>query len=188
MPSLSSTTTNYTSSHHQNHHPFRLPTNQQPSQQQQNPHKAQPLSQPQLYNNNNNPPSPFLQQQQLQQQYYFNNSNNNRQHNMSNTNTFASTPTRKNTPHNQSSWSSYHPNINHDDNHQTAAASSVYTHHSVVNDFYHCLRSQVEFYFSDANLSRDTFLLSLLHSRDHPGRIPVATIASFPKVRVRCGG
>jgi len=217
MRSSTTTTTTAAYSSQQNHHPFRFSTNQQQPQQeqQQYPHKAQPPSQPQLYNNNNNSNSnnntphpisqheqyPFLllhhhhhssQSQQQQQQYYFNNNNNNnnRQHNMSHTTTFDSIATPNNAPQNQSSWSIYHTNINHDNNnnynHQTAAAaaaSSAYTHHSVVNDFYHCLRSQVEFYFSDANLSRDTFLLSLLHSRDHPGRVPVATIASFPKVR-----
>lgn len=45
------------------------------------------------------------------------------------------------------------------------------------------LRHQIEFYFSASNLSRDDFLRSLLNSRDHPGAVPVATIASFPRVR-----
>lgn len=45
------------------------------------------------------------------------------------------------------------------------------------------LRAQVEFYFSEENLSRDVFLQTLLNSRDHPGAVPVATIASFPRIR-----
>jgi La domain len=45
------------------------------------------------------------------------------------------------------------------------------------------LRRQVEFYFSDDNLRRDGYLQALLHSRDHYGLVPLATIASFGRVR-----
>jgi La domain len=45
------------------------------------------------------------------------------------------------------------------------------------------LRRQVEFYFSDDNLARDGYLLALLHSRDHYGLVPLATIASFGRIR-----
>jgi hypothetical protein len=45
------------------------------------------------------------------------------------------------------------------------------------------LRQQVEFYFSEENLAQDSYLLSFLNSNDHPGVVPAATIASFPKVR-----
>lgn len=45
------------------------------------------------------------------------------------------------------------------------------------------LKQQVEFYFSEANLSKDIFLQSQLNCSDHPGLVPVATIASFPRIR-----
>jgi La domain len=45
------------------------------------------------------------------------------------------------------------------------------------------LRRQVEFYFSDDNLRRDGYLQALLQSRDHYGLVPLATIASFGRIR-----
>jgi hypothetical protein len=45
------------------------------------------------------------------------------------------------------------------------------------------LQGQIEFYFSPENLGRDTYLQSLLNSRDHYGAVPLATISSFPKVK-----
>lgn len=43
------------------------------------------------------------------------------------------------------------------------------------------IRAQVEFYFSQENLARDTFLSSILERNDNA--VPVETIANFPKVR-----
>jgi hypothetical protein len=45
------------------------------------------------------------------------------------------------------------------------------------------LRAQVEYYFSYQNLSKDTFLQSLLTSTEHIGAVPTEIIANFPKVR-----
>jgi len=46
------------------------------------------------------------------------------------------------------------------------------------------LRRQVEYYFSDYNLSRDEYLQSLLRSESHPNMVPVAVVASFPMIKV----
>lgn len=50
------------------------------------------------------------------------------------------------------------------------------------------LKSQIEFYFSPQNMSRDTYLRSLLsYSQHHPnGAVPLSIIATFPKVRKLC--
>jgi len=51
------------------------------------------------------------------------------------------------------------------------------------------LRAQIEFYFSPQNLSRDTYLRSLLMYKFYPtGAAPLLIIASFPKVRSLCAG
>lgn len=54
---------------------------------------------------------------------------------------------------------------------------------SSLSALYQQLLQQIDFYFSADNLQRDTFLQGLLHSRDHFGAVPVATICSFPKVK-----
>ena len=43
------------------------------------------------------------------------------------------------------------------------------------------LRHQMEYYFSPANLSKDTFLVDLL--KKHDGSVPIEVIARFPKIR-----
>ena len=49
------------------------------------------------------------------------------------------------------------------------------------------IRAQIEFYFSPQNLSRDTYLRSLLVYTQYPtGAAPLAVIASFPKLRSLC--
>jgi len=45
------------------------------------------------------------------------------------------------------------------------------------------LMSQIEFYFSPQNLSRDKFLLSQLNATDHLGAVAIEVLCNFPKVR-----
>jgi len=45
------------------------------------------------------------------------------------------------------------------------------------------IKSQIEFYFSDHNLQKDTFMQSILTSKEHFGAAPVHVIANFPRVR-----
>eukprot|EP00559_Dactyliosolen_fragilissimus_P002323 CAMPEP_0184860980 /NCGR_PEP_ID=MMETSP0580-20130426/5761_1 /TAXON_ID=1118495 /ORGANISM="Dactyliosolen fragilissimus" /LENGTH=941 /DNA_ID=CAMNT_0027358283 /DNA_START=165 /DNA_END=2990 /DNA_ORIENTATION=- len=66
--------------------------------------------------------------------------------------------------------------------------SDIYTGQSNQNNsdttttFFARLRAQIEFYFSPQNLSRDTYLRTLL-SQYGGGAVPLSVITSFPKVR-----
>ena len=74
----------------------------------------------------------------------------------------------------------YHQSISQ---HPTAQQTTQPSGSPVNDNLMINLRRQVEFYFSEANLYSDQFLLSILNSCLHPGLVPAATIASFPKVR-----